>query len=242
MTDDASPYAPPRATLDEAVGERVFTREQVDPAEGLAFAFRGPRWGVDSMVMGMVSMVPLVGMATLLGWCRRVFDDAAAGRNDGLPPLDLVGDTARGVAPLVGLSVGMGAPFALLVATQVLGLMLFPPEEGQQSTLGTLVMLALTLGMVVGILLMMALMPELLRQSFRGRLNPWLGLVGGLRAVVKRPLAYAIVAVMWLFIYQFSTMGLFFCFIGVFWSWSLSWAVVANLAGQWEAVVRGTEG
>ena len=237
---DESPYRAPGATLGGETRRPVLdsgSAERIDPVVALKYPFSSPDWLSTAVVMGLIYLVPIVGILAVFGWMQRIFDDVRLSEARGLPAVDLGGDISRGVRVFGSFMIGT---FGLMAVIGLVVGTLMAIGAAMQAVVGedaVGVMIAFSMiAQMFGIILMFAfypLMPELIRRAHEGDLWAWFRWIAAVKTIIASPMAYLTVLAGGLAAMMMSYAGLFACYFGIFVTLPLALAAVAHLLGQW---------
>lgn len=205
-----------------------------------------PQWLRRYATVGLVSLVPVVGMLALVGWQRRVYELAREGDQQTLPPLRLGADIGHGVPVFVALlnllapAMVLGAAL-LVVLGAISSLAAFASPEGQAGAGGAVAVV----GMALAYLLVLAaglgmnlLQPEIQRRGFNGDMMPLLAPGESIRAIRQNPGSYVMVLVSLFLANAIGALGAFACYLGLVVTLPMAMVVMARVIAQWDRVVE----
>jgi len=190
----------------------------------------------------VVFFIPFVGPFVLLGWQKRLMDQALT--NPEIPAIDFGRDLAEGLRVFVGLMITMAPMMAVMMAVQCAGflpaLALGPIENDAARAAITMATSVLMLGgMGIFMLLMIGyqvLMPDLMRRIFRGELAPVLSLGRSVDAIKRQPTPYVVAFVGMMLGQIVGSLGVMLCFVGLLLTYPLSVLIVAHVLAQWDRI------
>lgn len=216
----------------------------VDIGQAFSYLTADPQWMSKVVVIGLVSLVPVVGYVVLLGWMREVFERAKKGQRE-LPELDFGSQLSKGFAPLVALAGPMLIIVFVMFILQLL-LLAFGIFAGALADTniaaivnifgGVLAMLGM-LGAAVMMFVLTLVMPELLRRGMRGEMMPILSPRASIVAVKNNASGYMMLFVGGFVFNMISQLGVFLCFLGVFLTMPLALVGMSHLLAQWDRLV-----
>lgn len=229
-TPYASPVSPP-------------ARTSVDIGEAFSYMTADPQWMNKVVIMGLVTLIPIVGYLALFGWMREVFDRVQQGRKE-LPSLDLGPQIEKGIAPFVAMLGPMAVMFVGIFGMQLLMIpFALLADLASGTALADVVGVFMGLfGMLVTLLMMVvmfaisALVPEIMRRGMRGEMMPVFSPKGSIAAIKNHAGAYVMVLVGGFAFNMISQVGVFLCFVGVFLTMPLASLGLAHLLAQWDEV------
>ncbi|MCB9763537.1 MAG: DUF4013 domain-containing protein [Alphaproteobacteria bacterium] len=244
MSDDFTPYDPPKADLEHPPTGEVVGRDSVDIGEAIGFVFKDPDWTSKVLMVGLFSLIPIAGALAALGWQRRIFEAVRRGDPQPLPAIDFGDDLGRGVTPFVAVFTMALVFMFVIIGAQIL--VIIPAVMGDaiggaaRDILGVVTMLfglfALLL-QLVGSIGINVVMPEIVRRGHRGESVPLLSPGQSIRAVRADPMSLLMVVVGWFVAGMIGGLGIWLCFVGMFLTMPVAFAVQAHLAAQWDQVL-----
>lgn len=225
-------------------------RPKVDLGLALQGMTSDPDWMKSCGTMGLLLLVPIVGPLVMFGWLRRIYDAARAGDFHSLPPPEPGPDMSRGL-PVIAAMFNLALPVMVLgFGVWFLALLMSLFGAALQDLVGGSDLIALAMGLVGGlvwlcmmvvILAVNVLMPEVQRRGMNGEMLPLLQPRASIRALARDPGAYVTVLIGLFLANLVGSLGVFACYVGMFFTIPLSLTVVARLLAQWDAVVRHRE-
>ncbi len=235
-----SPYRAPEATVGGGARRPVIdsgSAERIDPAAALKYPFSSPDWLSTAVLMGLIYLVPIVGILAVFGWMQRIFDEVRASEARGLPSVDFGGDISRGARVFGSFLIGTFGLMAVigLVVGVLIALGTAVQYVAGEEAVGAVVvfsMVAQMFGMLV-IFALYPLMPELIRRAHEGDLWAWFRWISAVKTILASPLAYLTVLAGMMAALMMSYAGLLACYFGIFLTLPLALAAVAHLLGQW---------
>ena len=222
-------------------------KPEIDLSAAMTYATADPDWVRKSLIAGVVFFIPFVGPFVLLGWQKRLMDQALT--NPEIPAIDFGPDLAEGVRVFVALMITTAPAIAILVVVQCAGFLpavaLAPIEnEGVRAVITMATSLLMLVGTGIFMLLMIAyqvLMPDLLRRIFRGELAPVLSLGKSISAIKRQPTPYVVAFVGILLAQIIGSLGVVLCFVGIVLTYPLSLLVLSHVLAQWDRIAAGSE-
>ncbi len=219
-------------------------KPEIDLAAALSFATADPDWPRKVAVAGLCVFVPLAGPFVLLGWEKRLMEQALTATE--IPPVEFGPDLIEGLRVSLALLVTMVPAVVVLFAVQCVGivpaLMLEQIEsEGARALLTIATSLLTLVGVGVFTVLIFAfqvLMPDLLRRIFRGELAPSLTLGRTLRAIKRSPTPYLVAFAGMVLANLVGSIGAFACFVGLVVTYPLSLLILAHILAQWDRIAE----
>jgi hypothetical protein len=219
-------------------------RPSPDIGVALKVPFEDPQWFKKGLLVGLVSLIPLVGQLAMFGWAREVYDRGRLGQ-PGLPDLDLGRHMGYGAAPMLAMlnlalpmlamvMVMMGVGLGSVALSEALGI-----SNDAQSALTGLVFLVGQGMFMLSLFGLQVLVPELLRRGYNGEAAPLLRPGPTVAAVTARPGDYILVLLGLLVANVIGSLGAFACYLGIFVTMPLGLASSANLLAQWDRQIRG---
>jgi hypothetical protein len=217
-------------------------KPEIDLSAAMSHATADPDWVRKSVVAGLYFFLPFVGPFVLLGWQKRLVEQALT--HSEIPPVELGPDLVEGLRVFLALLVTMAPIIAILLAVQCAGIVpalaLEPMENEAARTVLVLATSLLTLGgMAVFMVLMLGyqlLMPDLLRRIFRGELAPVLSLGRSIDAIRRQPTPYVVAFVGIMLAQIVGSLGTFACFVGLVLTYPLSLLILAHVLAQWDRI------
>lgn len=143
----------------------------MDIGRAIKLPFDDPEWWKKCLIAGLITLIPVVGVIVVLGWQRRIFENARSGNPSPLPDIAFGDDLGRGVAPFVAV-----LNIAAIAVVLAIGVAVAVPVAGAISdTLAGIVAIFANLVMVVVMLAASVLVPDFLRRGFEdGEMLPLL--------------------------------------------------------------------
>jgi hypothetical protein len=224
--------------------ETAPTGAGVDIGQALSYLTADPRWMSKVLVIGLVSLVPILGYVVLLGWMREVFERVKAGQKE-LPDLDFGNQLSKGLAPLVALVSPM---LIIMMVSFILQLLVIPfgivaGALGDTDAAAVVNILGGLLGMGVMFVwffmmfVLVLVMPELLRRGMRGEMMPILSPRASIVAIKNNALGFVMVLLGGFVFNLISQLGVFLCFVGMFLTMPLAIVGMSHLLAQWDRLV-----
>lgn len=236
-----SPYTPPKTALYDQDDQPTAPkdRRQVDLGEALSYPFQTEGWWQTCLLVGLGSLVPLLGIFHMFGWMARIFDNVQAGQTQlpGLSSDHLLEDVKRGaivfgvfflnILPILIPTYGIMFSGLLFIETnEDLALVLF----------GVGYLLAMLMGLGMNLIF-----PELMRRAYLGEWNILFNPGPTIRAVRTAPGTFLLTL---LFVFLGNTiggLGVFLCYIGIFLTMPFGYVVTTHVIAQWDLVRRNLE-
>jgi len=224
---------------------------QLDFKRAFDATIQDPSWARKCIMAGLPILIPVVGWVAMLGWQRRRFERARAGRDD-LPEPSLGEDLAQGVDPAIAMLNAM--PFVLLAVALTFGIpflmMLLGALLSEASKpLGGLVAIGATMSQLLGMALWFVLVsiinlasPELLRRAFLGERFPLFNPTPSLRIIRDNLNDFVVVLVLTLLANILAGFGIYLCCVGFVLTRPIAAAFQAHLLGQWQARLDARDG
>lgn len=216
----------------------------VDIGAAFSFLTKDPQWVQKAGMMGLITLIPIVGYVVLLGWCREIFERVRAGE-DTLPSLDFGKQLEKGWAPFLAVfSVGFG--FGALIF--VLQLFTLPFALIGEATRGTGIetiagLIMGLIGLLVGLLAMVGAlglnvaMPELIRRGFTGESFPIASPKLSIAAIKANSGAYIMVVLGAIVFNMLGSVGVMACYVGMFVTIPLGLVGMTHMIAQWQKLV-----
>jgi hypothetical protein len=210
----------------------------------LGWAVRNPGWFGTFLVMGLITLIPIVGTINLYGWMMTCVDNFRAGRTD-LPPAGFY--LSRGWRLFVVQLVYGLVPAVVFV---VLFLLLFvgaaASSSGGSSASGAAAgLLSVLIVVLYGLLFLVVFILQGLvpllglatdRYGIAGALNPML-VIGWIQARTGPTLIAMLLGIAAQFIAQ---VGVYVCFVGVFVTLPFGYAMLAGVIRNLELDLSAT--
>ena len=222
-------------------------KPEIDISAAITYATADPDWVRKSLLAGVVFFIPFIGPFILLGWQKRLVEQALTNRD--IPPIDFGTDLAEGFRVFVALLVTMAPMIVVMLAVQCAGI--FPAlavepiqNDAARTTLVLLTSLLSLAGMAVFMALMLAyqiLMPDLLRRIFRGEVAPVLSLGRSIDAIRRQPTPYAVAFVGILLAQMVGSLGVMACFVGIVLTYPLSLLILSHILAQWDRIASAPQ-
>lgn len=201
-------------------------------SDSIAWPSRDPEWVTKVLLIGLISLIPIVGQMNLFGWMLTALDNLRGGRGE-LPPagFQYIG---RGVNLFVvnliyGLVIGVtfgalfGVGFGISVGT-----------DGRATAIGVpLILLAYSL-VLLGGLAWYVFYPAIIVATERGGIGGGLNVarvVAMISADVNVALQHGLFA---LVAYLIGGLGVIVCFIGLIFTTPYGYAVLAGVVHHYE--------
>lgn len=222
-------------------------KPEIDLSAAMTYATADPDWVRKSLIAGVVFFIPFVGPFVLLGWQKRLMDQALT--NPEIPAIDFGPDLAEGVRVFVALMITTAPAIAVLVAVQCAGflpaLALAPIEnDAARAVITMATSLLMLVGTGIFMLLMLGyqvLMPDLLRRIFRGETTVILSLGRSIDAIKRQPTPYAVAFVGIMLAQIIGSLGVMLCFIGLVLTYPLSLLVLSHVLAQWDRIASNPD-
>lgn len=173
-------------------------KPEIDLSAAVTYATADPDWVRKSLIAGAVFFIPLVGPFILLGWQKRLVEQALTSPE--IPAIDFGRDLAEGFRVFLALLITIAPAVVILFAVQCAGfvpaLALGPVEnEGARAAITMATSLLMLVGTGIFLLLMLGyqvLMPDLLRRIFRGETTAVLSLGRSVDAIKRHTTPYVV--------------------------------------------------
>ena len=241
MTDN--PYAPPAAELireDSGEARLPTTRTSIDIGEALAYPFQDPGWWKRYLVLGVISFIPFIGFFVLFGWQAQVFDRIRAGRS-GVPSMDFGTDLRRGAKIFGSFLLNTMPIFLPLYGLLIAGLMVLELGGDEMLPVALAILMPSYLLAMMGALLMNAVFPELERRAFLGQWLTLLRPMPSFRVVRAAPSSYLLALVGMFLGNMIGGLGVILCYVGMFITMPIGYAISSHLIAQWSMIVDDIE-
>jgi Protein of unknown function (DUF4013) len=205
-------------------------------SDSIAWPSRDPEWVTKVLLIGLISLIPIVGQMNLYGWMLSALDNLRAGRPR-LPPAGFQ-HISRGVNLFVvwlvyGLVLG-----AVISVLFVLGFGVTLGSDGRGSAIGIpLVLLAYAL-LILGMLAFYLVTPVIVVATERGGIGGGLNVpsvIDMIRRDVNIALNHGLFA---LVAYLISGIGAILCFIGQIFTQPYGFAVLAGIVHHYERAIE----
>jgi hypothetical protein len=217
-------------------------KPEIDLSAALSYATADPDWVRKALIAGVVFFIPFVGPFVLLGWQKRLVEQALV--TPEIPAIDFGRDLAEGVRVFTALLVTMAPMIVVMLAVQCAGIvpaLAVEPIENQAAR--SLLVMATSLlslgGMAVFMLLMLGyqlLMPDLLRRIFRGEIAPVLSLGRSVEAIKRQTTPYVVTFIGVMLAQLVGSLGVMACFVGLVVTYPLSLLVLSHVLAQWDRI------
>ena len=222
-------------------------KPEIDLSAAMTYATADPDWVRKCLIAGVVFFIPFVGPFILLGWQKRLVEQALTSSE--IPSIDFGPDLAEGVRVFVALLITTAPAIAILLAVQCAGflpaLALAPIEsDGARTVITMATSLLMLVGTAIFLMLMLGyqvLMPDLLRRIFRGETTPVLSLGRSVDAIKRQPTPYVVAFVGIMLAQIVGSIGVMFCFVGLVLTYPLSLLVLSHVLAQWDRIAGATE-
>ncbi len=224
------------------------TRVEFGPA--LSGITSDPEWLKKYAMAGLFFLIPIAGPLAVLGWQRRIFEEARQGQTQMLPDLDFGNDISHGIPVLVAMLNLMVPMFVLIFGLMIVmavfgavgaGIDSATDNSGVGSLFTTLGMLGSYAIMMLAIMLMNLAVPEIQRRGFNGEMTPLLSPMISVRAIMANPSAYLMVIIGLFIANMIGSIGVFACYVGMFLTLPMAMVMVTRLLAQWDAVVEQSQ-
>jgi hypothetical protein len=199
----------------------------------LGWALRTPSWFGTFLVMGLITLIPIVGAINLYGWMMTCVDYFRAGRSD-LPPAGFYLNRGWRLA-VVQLVYGLVVAIVFLILFLALGAGIVASSSGGSSQSGVAAgLLSLLLVILYVLLFLVSLVLQGLvpllglatdRYGIAGALNPML-VIGWIQARTGPTLIAMLLGIAAQFI---AGVGVYLCFVGVLVSLPFGYAMLAGV-------------
>ncbi|MCP4805929.1 MAG: DUF4013 domain-containing protein [Proteobacteria bacterium] len=215
--------------------------DPIDIGAAFKYATSDPDWMKKMFVAGLFLLIPIIGLVAMLGWMREIFFRVRENK-PGLPDIQFGRHIEQGWAPLVAvLNTALPTVPMVLPAFAAMGLVVVGQETGDEAlaNLGVTLMVG-TQGLIM--LMSVALnlvIPEFWRRGFHGELGPIFSFGSSLRAIRANFVPALIVFLGFLAANLASSIGIFFCYVGIFLTLPFAYVVQAHLIAQWDALLSG---
>jgi len=204
----------------------------MDFRKAFAFVFEDADWIKKTLLLGLISLIPIVGGFVLMGWALEITQRVMDGRTDSLPDLDFGEQLKRGFKGTVVLVV-YGIPLWLLSIP--LGFVSAMAQDNADAAIPlTLVMLCLgSLAFIYG-LVMLLIVPAAMGNFMAHEEKIGAGLnLSEIRLLVYRaPMAYLIAFLGIGLADMIGQFGAIVCFVGLLFTMPYSFAINGHLFGQ----------
>jgi Protein of unknown function (DUF4013) len=210
-------------------------------SDSIAWPARDPQWFGKTAVMGLISLIPILGHMALFGWMLAALDSLRAGRQE-LPPAGFE-HLARGAVLWLVLVIWSLAVSLILGALFLLGTVLASIGSNQESllasALGVLVLMLASLVAIAFGVLYYSLQAPIMLATDRFGLAGGLGLAGVIRTGLAHPGDTIVAGLMVLVADLIGSLGLILCFIGVIFTSAYSYAAKAGILSHYERAIAG---
>jgi len=241
-----SPYRPPEADLQparevfrEKKGQQRFDPTKIDPTLAVQYPFSKPQWWKTALLLGVLQLVPLLGIAVAYGWMLRIYDDVREGSGDPMPDVSVGEDFGRGLR-LMGIvmvcwlvMVG-GIMAVMLLIAGLMGVVGAIGGEEVGTAIGSVVAMGLMVLLMFSMIGIYVLMPELMRRCFNG---DWFGMLRwnkAVRVIIAHPLPYLTLLASMLLAVILLYSGMFALYLGILFSMPIGMAVGVHAMAQWD--------
>jgi hypothetical protein len=207
-----------------------------DWGETISWPTRDPGWMGKVVLMGLISLIPIIGQMCLFGWLMAALQNLRDGRQE-LPPagFDFLG---RGVNLFVvwlvyvlGLCVVLVVLFGLAIAIIAAG---SNSSSGATGALGSLLFLLGYAVLLIGILALYFLLPAVVLQTERGGIGAGLN-VGQVIAIARSNGSVTLLAgLMTILAYIIGGIGGVLCGIGAILTIAYGYAMLAGIVRVYE--------
>ena len=217
-------------------------KPEIDLSAATTYATSDPDWVRKAVIAGVVFFIPFVGPFMLLGWQKRIVEQALVSPE--IPSIEIGPDLVEGFRVFLGLMLTTAPAIVVMLAIQcaafIPAVALGPIEnEGARTvialatTLLTLMGTVAFMGLILGYQL---LMPDLLRRIFRGETTPILSLGRSFDAIKRSPSPYVVVLVGVFLAQMVGSLGVFACFVGLVLTYPLSLLILSHILAQWDRI------
>lgn len=205
-------------------------------SDSIAWPSRDPEWVTKVLLIGLISLIPIVGLMNLYGWMLSALDHLRAGRSQ-LPPAGFQ-HISRGVNLFVVWLV-YGLVFGAVISVLfLLGFAITLGTEGRGSAIGVpLVLLGYAL-LILGVLALYLVTPVIILATERGGIGGGLNVlsvIDMIRRDVNIALNHGLFA---LVAYLISSIGAIFCLIGQIFTQPYGFAVLAGIVHHYERAME----
>lgn len=223
--------------------------DEIDISRTIDSIVKNPIDWVGIFVTGLHMLIPIMGPIALLGWQRRIYDEALKGNITEVPKIHLIDDFKYGLSPLVALLNSALVIFAFIFCIAciagcggVIVLLLSQVSPELAALFGGLGLFFLYFFYIIGIILLSLglniINVELQRRGNQGDMFPisqfreigWL-----MRNHTK---AYFLAFVGVFISGLFGSIGVFACYLGMFVSLPLGMIGSARILAQWNQSVE----
>ena len=200
-------------------------------------------------ITGLHLLIPILGPISLLGWQRRIYEEALRGNTKTIPTIHFMDDLKYGVQPFVALlnSIVVVFAFFALMATLfgcggLVVLLLAQVSPDIATIIGGLGLLVGYLGYLLGITLLSlglnVINVELQRRGYEGDLFPILHAREIFWLLRHNTKSYLLAFVGVFVSGLFGMIGAFACYVGIFFSLPLGMIGSARILAQWNQSVE----
>jgi hypothetical protein len=210
-------------------------------SDSIAWPARDPQWLGKVAVMGLISLIPILGQMAVYGWMLAALDNLRAGRQE-LPPAGF-DHLARGAVLWLVLVV-----WSLIVILVVGGLFLMGTVlasigsnqgSGLASALGVLFLMAAWLVGIACVVLTYPLQIPIMLATDRAGLAGGLDFAGIIRTALAHPGETIVAGLMVIVADVIGSLGFILCFIGVIFTSAYAYAVKAGILSHYERAIAG---
>jgi hypothetical protein len=207
-----------------------------DWGETISWPTRDPGWMGKVVIMGLISLIPIIGQMCLFGWMLAALQNLREGRQE-LPPagFDFLG---RGVNLFLVWLVYVLAMLVVLAVFFGIGLGIVAvgsnSNNGAAGALGSLVILLGYAAMLIGALGLYFLLPAIVLQTERGGMGAGLN-IGQVAALARSNGSVTLLAgLMTILAYIIGGLGGILCGVGVILTIAYGYAMLAGIVRVYE--------
>jgi hypothetical protein len=210
-------------------------------SDSIAWPTRDQQWLGKTAVMGLISLIPILGHMALFGWMLAALDNLRAGRQE-LPPAGF-DHLARGATLWLVLVIWSLVVTLVLGSLFLLGTVLASIGSNQESVVasafGVLVLLLALLVAIAFLVLSYSLQVPIMLATDRAGLAGGLGLAGIIRTALAHPGETIVAGLMVLVADLIGSLGFILCFVGVIFTSAYPYAAKAGILSHYERAIAG---
>lgn len=211
----------------------------MDIAKTFDFIKEDKDWVVKLLIVGLISLIPVVGQLYAWGWMMEISKRTELGKGGTLPDVDFGTFLKYGFRYTVLEIIYSILPSIVLFAMMFIGSILLGVDNGFLNFIGSIFMLVLFIIMIVVIVALYALsFAGYLRIMDTGTISAGLDFDLILNMVRNNPREFLIVIGMSIVYCMLACLGLIVCCVGILFTMPLASAGLATLLGQLSLTVK----
>jgi hypothetical protein len=210
--------------------------------DSIAWPSRDPQWLQKVLVIGLISIIPVVGSMVAYGWLLGALDNLRAGRQE-LPPADFRHLNRGAGLWLVLLVWGLIVVVAAVIFFVLGGVFTSlgsSQDSGPATALGAVFFLMGWLAVIAGSLVIIFLEIPIILATDRGGIGAGLNFAAVFRTATDHLNQTLVAGLMNIVASVIASIGTIACVVGALFTGAYAYAVIAGIASHYERAISQT--